>query len=157
MRHLLFAALSALALAATGALAESALQSTPLRATHVWARATAPGAANGGVFMKLENTGTSDDRLLKAGAEVARSVELHTHRMEGGVARMFAVPAIDVPAGKAVELKPGGLHVMLIGLARPLKEGEKFPLTLHFEKAGAQKVEVAVGSAGAASGHLHDK
>jgi hypothetical protein len=73
--------------------------------------------------------------------------------MEGGVASMIAVNAVDVPAGKGAELKPGGLHVMLIGLVKPLNEGEKFPLTLYFEKAGTQQVEVMVRSAGAMPHH----
>lgn len=120
-----------------------------LKVAHAWARATAPGAPNGGVFMRIDNAGSADDRLLSAASDRARAVELHTHRMEGGVARMVAQPTIALPAGKATEFAPGGLHVMLIGLVRPLQEGERFPLTLRFEKAGTQQVEVMVRSIGA--------
>jgi copper(I)-binding protein len=75
---------------------------------------------------------------------VAEVVELHTHVMDGTIMRMRKVDAIDVTGGSTTELKPGGLHVMLIGLKAPLKAGEKFPLTLKFERAGEVKLDVEV-------------
>lgn len=127
----------------------------PLKIGHPWARATV--AATGGAFLSIENTGTAPDRLLRASSDVAGKVELHTHIKDGDVMRMRAVEAIDLPAGQKVMLQPGGYHIMLFGLKRPLKEGERFPLTLEFEKAGTLRVEIAVDKPGAgapaAGGH----
>ena len=114
-----------------------------------WARATAGRAANGAGFMTLVNAGATDDRLIKAETGVAKKTELHTHKMEGDVMKMRPVPAIDLPAGQSVALKPGGLHVMMMGLHDPLKQGESFPVTLTFEKAGTVTVDVAIQSVGA--------
>jgi copper(I)-binding protein len=121
--------------------------------TAPWARATAPGAQVGAAYLTLAAPG--GDRLVGAEAPVARTVELHTHLMEGGIARMRPVDAVEVPAGAPVAFAPGGLHVMLTGLARPLRQGETFPLTLLFEKAGRVTVQVRVEGAGARgpSGH----
>ena len=86
----------------------------------------------------------------------ARVVELHTHVREGEVMRMRPVTDIPVPAGQTVELRPGGLHVMLIGLTGPLQQGSRVPLTLRFERAGEVQVELTVEAAGArGSGHGH--
>lgn len=110
---------------------------------HPWARPTAAGQAAGGGYLKLTNAGAAD-RLLSASSEVAASVELHTMTMDGNVMRMRQVEGIDVPAGQTVELKPGGLHIMFMGLKAPLKVGDKFPLKLKFEKAGEVTVTVNV-------------
>jgi len=116
-----------------------------------WARATAPGAAVGGGFMVLENAG-ADDRLVGASSPVSASVELHTMSMENNVMRMREVPAIDLPAGKRVDLRPGGLHIMFIDLKAPLKVGEPFPVKLRFEKAGEVEVMMSVEAMGAMGG-----
>ena len=122
---------------------------------HPWTRA-AGANANGAGFMQLRNTGTQPDRLLSAATPIARVVELHTHVREGDVMRMRPVQDIAVPAGATVELRPGGLHVMLIGLTAPLAQGSRVPLTLRFERAGEVQVELAVEAAGArGSGHRH--
>lgn len=115
-----------------------------------WARATAPQAVSGGVFLTIRNTGATDDRLVTAASPAAARAELHTHVMDNGIMRMRPVEGgIPVPAGQTVELKPGGLHVMLIGLTGPLVEGARVPLTLGFEQAGAVPVEAEVLAAGA--------
>ena len=75
---------------------------------------------------------------------MSKSVELHQMQMQGDVMRMRQVDAIDIPANKSVALEPGGLHIMLVGLKAPLKEGDRFPMTLTFEKAGEVKVDVVV-------------
>ena len=116
-----------------------------------WARATAPGAAVGGGFLMLENAG-ADDKLVGASSPVSASVELHTMSMENNVMRMREVPAIDLPTGKRVELRPGGLHMMFIDLKAPLKAGESFPVKLRFEKAGEVEVTFKVESMGAMGG-----
>jgi periplasmic copper chaperone A len=112
--------------------------------SDAWARATPPGAANGAVFFTLRNSGGQDDRLRQAATPVAKVAELHSHLMEAGVARMRQVPEIVVPAHGSAVLKPGGMHVMLIGLRQPLKEGESIDLVLNFEQAGERKLRVPV-------------
>jgi copper(I)-binding protein len=121
-----------------------------------WARASAGPAMAGAAYMTLNNAGANDDRLVAASTTVSNKAELHTHIREGDIMRMRPVDAIDVPAGDVATLAPGGYHVMLIGLHQPLKEGETFPLTLTFEKAGEVTVEVTVMGAGAmGQGPMH--
>ena len=126
--------------AASGAFAQ-------VKVEQPWARPTVEGQMAGGAFLKIQNVGGAD-RLLSASSSAAGMVQLHTMSMEGDVMKMREVEAIDLPAGKTVELKPGGLHLMLMGLKSPLKEGSKVPLTLKFEKAGEVKVEVPVAAKG---------
>ena len=122
---------------------------------HPWTRA-AGANGNGGGFMNLRNTGAQADRLVSAASPVARVVELHTHVRDGDVMRMRPVQDIPVGAGETVQLRPGGFHVMLIGLNAPLQQGTRVPLTLRFERAGEVQVELAVEAAGArGSGHGH--
>ena len=126
---------------------------------HPYARPTAPSQPAGGGYLKLINKG-ADDRLVSASTPVATSVEIHSMRLEGDVMRMREIGSLDLPAGKTVELKPGGLHLMFIGLKAPLVVGQTFPLTLKFEKAGAVDVTVNVSPADAAAasrGMVHDK
>ncbi len=122
---------------------------------HPWARPTASGQMAGGAYLKLTNAGAAD-RLVFASSEVAASVELHSMTMDGNVMRMRQVDAIDLRAGQTVELKPGGFHIMLMGLKAPLKEGSNFPLKLKFEKAGEVTVMVNVEQPKAEGGeHKH--
>lgn len=114
-----------------------------------WSRATAPGAANGACFFVATNAGGEADRIVAASSPVAQKAELHTHRQEDGVMKMRQVEAIDVKPGEPATLRPGGLHVMLMGLKEPLKQGATFPVTLTFAKAGPVTVEVTVQEAGA--------
>jgi copper(I)-binding protein len=110
-----------------------------IRIEKVWARpgvAMAATPGNSAIYMVIHNDGANADRLIGATASIAKAVEIHQTKMEGGMAQMMRVAGIDVPARGAVELKPGGFHVMLIGLRRDLKAGEKFPVTLRFQKAG---------------------
>lgn len=155
--------LALVALAACSGLAAAADFTTgTLLVLQPWTRATAPGAVAGGAFMKIENRGVAD-RLVSASSDRAEVVELHTMRMDGNIMRMDKLErGVELPAGSTTELRPGGLHVMLIGLKAPLKEGERFPLRLKFEKAGELRVEVSVGGMGAAApgagmqgGHMH--
>lgn len=127
-------------LAATVAQAQNAL-----KIDKAWARPTAAGQSGGGGFLTITG-GTAADRLVSASAGISKAVELHKMEMDGNVMRMRPVDAIDVPAGGSVELKPGGLHIMFIGLNKTLKAGDRFPLTLKFEKAGEQKVDVLVST-----------
>ncbi len=118
-----------------------------------FARASAGRARNGAAFLTVSNASDVADRLIAVRSDVAERTELHTHLNENGVMRMREVEAIDVPANGAATLAPGGDHVMFMGLKAPLKEGESFPLTLVFEKAGDVTVTVTVGPVGAMGGH----
>lgn len=131
---------TALALASTATLAQTVKVENP------WARPTAQGQAAGGGFLRIVG-GAQGDKLVAASTSAAGRVELHTMTMDGDVMRMRQVDAIEVPAGKTVDLKPGGLHVMFMDLKAPLKTGSSFPLTLKFEKAGEVKVDVQVQTA----------
>ncbi len=117
-----------------------------------WARASAGQAPNGAAFLTLTNSGSAADYLVSASGDVAERVELHEHSMKDGVMQMRPVEKIEVVPGTPTMLKPGGYHVMLIGLKAPLKQDETFPLTLTFENAGAVTVTVTVGGVGAMSG-----
>ncbi len=109
-----------------------------------WARASIGQAQAGAAYLTVMNKGSLPDRLIAAEGTVANRVELHTHMMDGGVMRMRPVKAIEVAPGEPAVLKPGGLHVMLMGLKAPLVKGESFPLTLVFEKAGRIEVDVPI-------------
>ena len=115
---------------------------------QAWARATPPGVDVGAVYLTIIG-GSTDDRLTSAATTRASMVHLHTVEESGGVAKMRAIEGIAVPAGKRVVLAPKGTHIMLMGLGRPLVPGEKFPLTVRFEKAGERTVDVVVRPAGA--------
>jgi hypothetical protein len=111
-----------------------------------FARASAGAAKVGGAFMTLRNSGATADALVGVKSPVAARAELHTHIQDGDIMRMRQVDAIDVPARGSVSLQPGGLHIMLIDLKQPLKQGEAFPLTLTFATAGTMTIEVPVKS-----------
>lgn len=122
---------------------------------HPFARATPPGARAGGAFLTVENKGSTADRLIAASSPVAGVVEIHEMVMEGSVMKMRAIPGIEIKPGARVELKPGGYHVMLMDLKRPLQKGERFPLSLTFEKAGKIEISVAVEDRAATGGAAH--
>jgi hypothetical protein len=153
LRSLPFAALVAV-VATVAAAAAHEFKLGGLEVDRPYARATASLAKAGVAYLTVRNTGTADDRLLAARTAAAETAALHSHVHEGGIMRMRAVEGgIALPAGEAVELKPGGLHVMLFGLKGPLRQGESFPLTLVFEQAGEVTVEVKVEAMTAGAGH----
>jgi hypothetical protein len=107
-----------------------------------WVRGTVEGQRATGAFMKL--TATTDQKLVGAASPVAKIVEIHEMAMEGGVMKMRAIPKLELPAGKATELKPGGYHVMLMALTKPLAEGETVPIALTFEDAAGKRQTIEV-------------
>ena len=111
---------------------------------HVWARPTPPGVTVGVVYLELKNRGTSPDRLLRLATPLATAVQLHETREEHGLMSMRQLPFLDVPAGGMVKASPGALHIMLLGLNKPLLDGDTFPLTMLFGAAGALTVQVRV-------------
>jgi copper(I)-binding protein len=122
---------------------------------HPWAK---PGIPNRpmAAYLTLTNEGAVPDRLIAADSMKFRAVEIHKVEMQGAVMKMTPVDAIDLPAGGTVELAPGGYHLMLFGAATEFKEGDHFPMTLTFEKAGAVEVDVMVEKGGTEeAGHSH--
>ncbi|MCK1277378.1 copper chaperone PCu(A)C [Bradyrhizobium sp. 61] len=114
-----------------------------------WARATPPGAKTGAAYLTVMNNGATPDRLLGATTPLADKVEFHKETEESGVSRMREVPSVEVQPGAKVTFKPGEMHMMMVGLKQPLKEGQNLPLTLQFEKAGNVAVTASIGNVGA--------
>lgn len=132
---------------ATSAQAESPMPTIQIE--QAWARASAGQAKTGVAYLALANTGEAGDRLIGAESPVADHVEFHLNIDDDGIMRMRKVDAIDVEPGEPVVFRPGGLHVMLMDLAAPLREGQQFLLALTFEKSGTVEVSVDVGKPGA--------
>lgn len=134
----LFAAFAALLLASCNA----ASADPDIAIQDPWARATVAGQTGTAAYLTIVNNG-GPDRLLSVSTAAAEA-SLHSTSMADGVMRMRPVDGIDVPANGTVELKPGGMHVMLMGLKQPLEAGATLPLELRFQKSGNRQVEAAV-------------
>lgn len=129
-------------------IAAGMLFATPLLAEVIvgdpYVRAVPPGQPNSAAFMMLSNDGAADRALTGASSTAAEVVELHTHTMVDGMMRMRRIERIQLPAGKARVLEPGGLHLMLIGLTRDLAPGDKVALTLRFDDGSEVQLEAPV-------------
>lgn len=125
-------------------MAPLAVAGTSIDVLHPHARAVAPGQENSAMFMTLKNKSARPVSLIRAQSAAADVVELHTHMMTDGVMQMRQVPDIVVPANGRVSLQPGSFHIMLIGLKKPLKEGEKVSVKLHFDNGEMAIVEMPV-------------
>jgi periplasmic copper chaperone A len=128
--------------------------------SHAWSRATPRGAHIGSGYLTIQNTGTSADKLVGGSTQVAADIEVHEMAMKNDVMTMRHVAGgLTIPPGQSITLAPGGYHLMLMKLNVPLKEGDRVPLTLQFEKAG--KVDVVLDvrgiGAGADSAPMDDK
>lgn len=125
-----------------------AIASTSLAATaqtivkEAWVQGTVPQQKATGMFAQI--TSTAGGKLVSASSPVAGVVEIHEMSMDGNVMKMRAIPGLDLPAGKAVDLKPGGYHVMLMGLKQPLKEGDTVAVTLVIEGKDGKRESVPV-------------
>jgi copper(I)-binding protein len=122
-----------------------------------WARATPAGATVGSAYAKITNRGTAPDRLIGGSLPGTAGVEVHEVRLANGVMKMRKLEnGLEIAPGKSVELKPGGYHLMLIGLQQGLRMGQSIKGTLQFQNAGTVEVEFAIAPVGAASaGHSH--
>lgn len=147
-------------IAATALTLGSILASTPgvlandVMVMDAFARASATSMAKAGaVYMTLTNHGAAPDRLLAASTPAAASAEVHESLEKDGVATMRPIESLEIPAGGSVQLKPGGYHIMLMGLKAPLKKGDMVMLQLKFEHAGMVDVVANVGDV--AEGHSH--
>ena len=125
--------LRGLALLAGLFLATAQAQTAPVDVEGAWARASVPGQSGTGAFMRL--TAREPLTLVGISTPVARVAEVHEMKMDGDVMRMRAIPGLELPAGKAVELRPGGYHLMLMDLRTPLKADTRVPLTLVLRDA----------------------
>ena len=115
-------------------------------AVDPYVRLAPPNAPATGAFMVLKNSGDKDVHLIRAENPLSRATELHTHLNEGGVMKMRPVPVIDIKAGGEAVLQPGGMHIMLIDLKAPMKEGDVVPITLNFDDGSSKRVDARVVS-----------
>ena len=140
------------ALLATVALAAQArdYKLGTLEIVNPWTRATPASAPSGGGFLVITNTGKTADRLIAVKSQTSGKVEIHEMKMDGNVMRMRELEkGLEIPPGGTVELKPGGYHIMFMGLKAPFEKDTRVPATLVFEKAGSIDVELSVAPLGA--------
>ncbi len=125
----------------------STARAEDLKVETAWARASAGGV--GAAFVTVMNGSSAPDRLISVQTPVATNAMMHRSFEEGGAMRMEHVAAVSIDAGQRVEMKPGGLHIMLMGLKQPLQKGDEFPLSLGFERGGMKDITVKVYGPGA--------
>jgi periplasmic copper chaperone A len=131
-------------------LASCTKSGTPdLQISDAWARETVAGQTATAAYMTIQNRGAGDDRLISVEAPAPAKAMLHASESSDGVSRMREMGAgLALPAGAAVQLKPGGTHVMITGLGAPLRASDVMKLRLQFEKSGPRDIDVAVGAGG---------
>lgn len=118
--------------------------------TQAWSRATPGGAKLGSGYLTIENKGTAPDRLIGGSSELAARIQIHEMTMNNGIMTMRPLEAgLAIEPGKTIKLAPGGYHLMLFDLKRPLKQGDRVPITLEFEKAGKVSIVLDVQGIGA--------
>ena len=143
--------LFALAILSGTATSAKNYQAGTLHIVAPFSRALPPVSKNGAVYLTLTNHGHLSDQLIGAATPIAEYAEIHAHRMEDGMIKMRKVDQVELPPNEEVAFAPGRNHIMLIGLSQTLKEGERFPLLLHFKETGEAMVEVIIEAAGATS------
>jgi copper(I)-binding protein len=126
-----------------------------LEISQPWTRATPATAQSAGGFLTITNKGTTPDRLVAVRSPVSAKVEVHEVRMEGNVMKMRELEkGLEIAPGATVMLKPGGFHIMFMGLKAPVAKDSQVPVTLVFEKAGSIDIELKAEAIGAA-GPMH--
>ena len=162
-RRLLLQLAAALTLTVASILASAARaqgeggQDGGIEVRDVFSRATIGEATSGVVYLTIVNHASGPDRLMTASTRAAARTDLHMTVRDGDIVRMRRLETIEIEAGGTVAFKPGGAHVMLSGLAAPLREGDSFELTLEFEAAGQMRLEVPVRSIAAGSADEGDR
>ncbi|WP_105438162.1 copper chaperone PCu(A)C [Neorhizobium sp. T25_13] len=142
-------------IAGAAAAQEAPTKLADLEITSAFTKAMLPGQPVGGGYLTIKNNGKSDDMLVSVSSPASGTVEMHEMAMQGEVMKMRKLDTgIAIPAGKTVELTPGGLHLMFIKVKEPFKQGGKVPVTLTFEKAGKVDITLPVEAAGP-GGHMH--
>ena len=140
MKHLLGAALLLASCSKAG--------DPDIQIADAWARETVAGQTSTAAYMTIRNAGSGDDRLIAVTAPAPANAMLHASESSGGISRMREMGSgLAIPAKSSVELKPGGSHVMITGLAAALPEGAQLDLRLNFEKSGERRVAVPVSTA----------
>jgi copper(I)-binding protein len=124
-----------------------------IQVRHPWSRATPPGAKVAAGYMEIRNNGRQPDKLVSATTIAAQRVEMHVTERDGDVIRMREVKSLEIPARERYELRPGGSHLMLVDIVRPLKKGEKLAMRLVFERAGELEIELEVQDLGSRRPH----
>ncbi len=135
------AMVAALLLAACGG---SGGTSSSITVNEAWVNSAPLMGMPGAAYFVIQNNGAAADQLLSVESDIAQTLEMHETKESGGIMQMSPVASVPIPAGSQVEFKPGGFHVMLIGLTRELKTGDKVQLMLNFEKAGKVPVTAEV-------------
>jgi copper(I)-binding protein len=138
------AALLLLLLAAQSPAQTPEARTSELAVSQAWSRPTPPTATVAAVYFSINNRGSKADQLVALSSPIAAKVVMHESRNEQGVLKMRELSSLPCPAGATVVSEPGGLHVMLIGLNRPLAAGMVFPVSLKFRDAGNLTLQVAV-------------
>jgi len=146
MKKLCVATVSLLAVIICGPVLAGDITAGSMTLQQAWARASIGAAKAGAAYLAIVNTGDEVDRLLAVKTSAAKVSQIHTNLMKDGVMRMRRVEVLEIAPGEPVVLKPGGLHVMLMGLKKRLIEGESFVLELTFENAGRIEVPVQIES-----------
>lgn len=145
LMHLRSLIISAAALVISTSAHAHGYQAGDILIAHPYARPTVPGQTAASAYLTMENKGMNSDRLVSIASPAATSVEIHTMSMDGDIMRMREVSSIEIKPATAVTMKPGGgYHIMLLGIKKALKPGEKVPLTLTFEKSGHVDVSAVV-------------
>ena len=137
---------------ASNALAHSYKQGD-IEIGHIWTHATAPGMTTAAIYVPLLNIGKQSDILLGASSDLAEKIEIYQSTNDNGIMKNAEADSITLEPNKPVSFRPGGLHFMVFGLKRQLKEGEMFPITIQFKNAGTAKVDVMVQAINAMSGN----
>jgi len=151
IRTISLAAVLGIAVAWSAAAADVTVGS--LKISAPWARATPKGASVGGGYLTITNNGDAADRLLGGSTDIAKGFEIHSMTMDNGVMKMRPVTGgLEIRPGQSVELKPGGYHVMFVGLKMPLKQGGHFEATLQFQNAGRVEIDFIIEGIGASHG-----
>ena len=122
----------------------STLLASSIKIENPYVRATPPNLPNSAAFMSVKNDSNKAVSIVSASSSISKVVELHTHDMKNGVMKMYQIPKIDIPANSKIDLKPGGLHVMFIGLNNPLKEGETVTFTLNLSNGETKTITAPI-------------
>ncbi|HTO60523.1 MAG TPA: copper chaperone PCu(A)C [Bradyrhizobium sp.] len=146
---LIYGAFACILLAAGGMASAQEFRSGDIVISNPWSRATPKGSNVGAGYIVIENRGKILDRLLGGSVDAAASFEIHDVVVEDGVMRMRELRDVELPPGTSIEAKPGGRHIMFVGLSHPLAAGEKARGALQFEHAGRVEVEFEVIAMGA--------
>jgi copper(I)-binding protein len=125
-------------------------QAAALEIGDAWAPPTPGGVDISGGYLNISNATAEDDRLIAAASPRAERVEIHEMAMDGAIMRMRRIEALVVPAGEAVTMEPGGMHLMFFGVTEPFTEGEQIPVTLTFERGGEIQTLLTVRAGGSA-------